>query len=683
MECSGGVPSSPNQSMSSPTSVAGSHPPELAAKYSKLASEYSKLRAQLGVLKRAVLDEQAKNVELEDTLKDRDQAIRKSEAEMDSLTFRNQQLARRVEVLQEDGEVKVSKAKNHLNDADRVAASESLNSVMSEELQLKIAENAKLHAALDGVDKRYEDRISALQSKVNELESLASKKAQAERAEDTRLKDLVQGLKVNNSDLTNQIQSLEKDLSDKNDKITVLQVQLESASEDSQKHSIPSTPKVALAPPLTSTDAHIQTVELLSQLGENVQDIVAGLSDLHTYWEHRLKDIYRHKPWTDTATRLSQLLLQNVKHLKPIEQSYQDVLSDLLSSKISSSSSVFERFVEFSLSFSSYVKYAVDDVEPLLISSIQQDSKHDKNSQLQSEIRAFNRVLERLRSHLDCLTEKEEDRLDSVENITVALSQLHQQGQEFLIVYRTIAADEEELPTVPTQLKNTNQCIVAALSNLVSSLNALSRNLSDNLPRIGGLISAVYEPPAKEDDEDKEEMKSTTRSDVSAEEDVLKETITNLQQEIGTLNDRLKKAEQKKEHWKLEYQLVQMKYDKCKGDDATGSDFSEDKSVYEERIDQLVAEKLAADSKASHFYLECSGLLKQVKLKEKERLKAQEKLQIAEEQIDSLKGDVDSTASNYESQLKIMTEHVANMNDKLADKTERIEKLQFELNTKK
>ena len=44
----------------------------------------------------------------------------------------------------------------HLHrDTERVSASESLNSVMGEELQLKIAENARLHAALDGVDQRY------------------------------------------------------------------------------------------------------------------------------------------------------------------------------------------------------------------------------------------------------------------------------------------------------------------------------------------------------------------------------------------------------------------------------------------------------------------------------------------------------------------------------------------------
>ena len=37
-------------------------------------------------------------------------------------------------------------------------------------------------------------------------------------------------------------------------------------------------------PPHTNTEARIQTVELLSQFG--VQEIIAALSDLDTYWEH-------------------------------------------------------------------------------------------------------------------------------------------------------------------------------------------------------------------------------------------------------------------------------------------------------------------------------------------------------------------------------------------------------------
>ena len=44
----------------------------------------------------------------------------------------------------------------------------------------------------------------------------------------------------------------------------------------------------------------------------------------------------------------------------------------------------------------------------------------------------------------------------------------------------------------------------------------------------------------------------------------LNEKVENLRDQINGLNERLKKAEQAKEHWKLEYQLVQMKYDKQK-----------------------------------------------------------------------------------------------------------------------
>lgn len=60
------------------------------------------MRAQVAVLKKAVLDEQTKNSDLRDLLKEREQSLRKAEQEMDSLSFRNQQLTKRVTVLQDE-----------------------------------------------------------------------------------------------------------------------------------------------------------------------------------------------------------------------------------------------------------------------------------------------------------------------------------------------------------------------------------------------------------------------------------------------------------------------------------------------------------------------------------------------------------------------------------------------------
>lgn len=54
------------------------------------------------VLKKGVLDEQAKSNEFRDVLKEKEKSLRKGELEIDSLTFRNQQLTRRVSVLQDE-----------------------------------------------------------------------------------------------------------------------------------------------------------------------------------------------------------------------------------------------------------------------------------------------------------------------------------------------------------------------------------------------------------------------------------------------------------------------------------------------------------------------------------------------------------------------------------------------------
>ena len=53
------------------------------------------------MLKKAVLDEQSLNNELRDQLKEKEVELRKSEQELDSLTFRNQKLIKRVTVLQD------------------------------------------------------------------------------------------------------------------------------------------------------------------------------------------------------------------------------------------------------------------------------------------------------------------------------------------------------------------------------------------------------------------------------------------------------------------------------------------------------------------------------------------------------------------------------------------------------
>ncbi|CAO4378056.1 unnamed protein product [Caenorhabditis nigoni] len=69
-------------------------------RYQRLAAEYTKLRAQAKVLREGVLEERGRVDKLTEDLKSKEAVIRRLQAENESLTFRNDQLVRRVETFQ-------------------------------------------------------------------------------------------------------------------------------------------------------------------------------------------------------------------------------------------------------------------------------------------------------------------------------------------------------------------------------------------------------------------------------------------------------------------------------------------------------------------------------------------------------------------------------------------------------
>ena len=131
------------------------------------------------------------------------------------------------------------------------------------------------------------------------------------------------------------------------------------------------------------------------------------------------------------------------------------------------------------------------------------------------------------------------------------------------------------------------------------------------------------------------------------------------------------------------------------------------KKPFAQRIEELVSEKMMADSKATGFYLECVSLKKRIKSAENKKIKLEQAriilrvintdinicflsiplisqdLASAFEQTRILREESTAVTSNYESQLSMMSEHVAVMNEKISAKSEEIETLKFELANKK
>ncbi|XP_050445342.1 chromosome partition protein Smc [Cataglyphis hispanica] len=146
---------------------------QLQTKYQKIAAEYSKIRAQANVLKKAVIEEQARNTDIRNHLKEREVELRRADQEIDSLTFRNQQLTKRITVLQEEldkAQNKSKKSKSKVPENNSHISPTPPNNILDEEFQKKIVENAQLLSQISDKDSEIEslyERIQQLEYKVD------------------------------------------------------------------------------------------------------------------------------------------------------------------------------------------------------------------------------------------------------------------------------------------------------------------------------------------------------------------------------------------------------------------------------------------------------------------------------------------------------------------------------------
>jgi len=218
------------------------------------------------------------------------------------------------------------------------------------------------------------------------------------------------------------------------------------------------------------------------------------------------------------------------------------------------------------------------------------------------------------------------------------------------------------------------------------------------------------------------------------------ESRESLAHQVVTFQDKLTKLEQDKEHWMLEAQLLQMKYEKevqklhemdkaYKMMQARLSGTIEDnmentdtlkhaqpngaistivessmlgqlvtvplnekvgdareeliKSHFTHRIADLMMQLQHTDSKALNFSAECRALHKRLSQAQREMNRNREELTSANQTIAQLKDDLQTTTRSYEGQLSMMSEHLAGMNEKLTVQKDEIDVLKYQLQNAK
>ncbi|XP_037575008.1 protein phosphatase 1 regulatory subunit 21-like isoform X1 [Dermacentor silvarum] len=722
----------------------------LPAKYQKLAYEYSKLRAQAQVLKKAVADEQAKNAELKDCLKDKDQGMRKLLQEVESLNFCNQQLTKRVSFLQEELEEDRSR-KNKKKHHAAATASPMHQGIIDAELQSRIEENEKLHLQVSAAELEHKQTVEKLEMELDKVrQALATHEDQLSDAVGRR-EEQISRLTQERAKLELKLKSCEKELKEvsmKNElsesklaEVTeILGSRLEEArtivEQNVHFRDVGDGRASGLDVPVTRHSHENGVRALLWQLAELVPEVSQALSTLHTYAEQRVRLLLA-GAICGLDPQLAQAPLQvfaqhlhgNVAYLQPIEEAYQAYFDAICQQELY----IFDGgpvISPMSAALSRYVSY-LNKLLPYVALSLKAGASSPTSDMKCHELRAklghvVNRVVvkfDKMSRYLLLLSAKGCEPGSKMCHCTGYLAVVGKLvgitkclWEDFEDVKRQLSSLmllEHELPTVSSEARTTDDCLVSSLASVANSCKKLSRALEGKvllskeayqcrgLIRTKPLCTSHLGPHAallrQRGTAYLRTCQLYTRSPDCVPYSIAIENSGALQshvenkesfaQQLESLKNKVRKLEEEKEHWMLEWQLLQVKYErqakdmlpvsgqllnKGEGDGHDGQVIAEH---FKARIKEMIRQNQLADSKAVYYYSECKALQKRLHLAEQHKVELENQLQDTQLTLQQLRDEMRSTARSYEDQLSTMSEHLASMNEKLTQQKDEIDAL--------
>ncbi|XP_023778731.1 protein phosphatase 1 regulatory subunit 21 [Cyanistes caeruleus] len=591
---------------------------ELQGKYQKLAQEYSKLRAQNQVLKKGVVDEQANSASLKEQLKMKDQSLRKLQQEMDSLTFRNQQLAKRVELLQDELALSEARGKKNKKSVESSShLSQEQKSVFNEDLQKKIEENERLHILFFEADEQHKRLEAELRSRLEVLEMDAAEHQAVVDSLTKKYTETIEKLQNDKAKLEIKSQTLEREAKDCRlrteecqQQLKNLQAALGSRLEESLciiNEKVPfndtrSTRYNALNVPLHNRRNQLKLRDLAGQAMAFVQELVTALLNFHTYTEQKVQ-IFPVDSATDTISPLnqkfSQYLHENASYVRPLEEGMLHLFESITEDTVTGLETTvkLKAFSEHLASYLGFLRkilpYQLKSLEEECESSLCTAALRARNMELHRDMKRLTAVFEKLHTYISLLalpsTRPEgilRTNYDFVfTNIAASLHGFHDILKDISKHYSQKAALEQEVPTATQKLITTNDCILSSVAALTNGAGKMASFFSNNLDHFTTSLSygpkggaefisplsaecmlqykkkaAAYMKSLKKPCADSvpyEEALSNRRVLLSSTE-----SREGLAQQVQQSLEKIAKLEQEKEHWMLEAQLAKIKLEK-------------------------------------------------------------------------------------------------------------------------
>ncbi|XP_051936091.1 protein phosphatase 1 regulatory subunit 21 isoform X1 [Hippocampus zosterae] len=590
---------------------------DLQTKYSRLAQEYSKLRAQNQVLKKAVVDEQANSASLKEQLKQRDQSLRKQEQEMDSLSFRNQQLAKRVELLQEELAASEAKGKRGKNKGDSPSHhGVRTQSVFDEDLQKKIEENERLHIQFYEADEQHKRQEAEMKTRLEELERESQHHQTVVDGLTTKYTETIERLQSDKARLEVKTQTLERERKDCRLRTEECQQQLRRCQSELNRQLKQSSSVIQEKVPFNDTKfsdynslnvpAHnrrhqLKARDVAGQALSFIQDLVAGLLNFHSYTEQRVH-IYPLDSSIESISPLnqkfSQYLHENAVYVRPLEDSFLQLHQSITEDTVTVLETV-DKLKNFSDIFSTYTRF-LQKLLPYQLKSLEEECQTPlctaaltvKNRELQNDVKRVTLVFDKLQNYINLLTfpSVRQDGMPQSSTSAVftqlaaCLHSLHDVVKEMSKHYNQKASLEQELPTTTQKLFTTTECLLGSLGSLTNSTSKLATFFSNNLDFF---TSSGYSPRGNTGafNPVQAEIMLSNKKKAAAYISALKkprpqsvpyrEALSNrriltsstesregLTQQVQQGQEKIARLEQEKEHWLLEAQLGKVRLEK-------------------------------------------------------------------------------------------------------------------------
>ncbi|KAM6085384.1 protein phosphatase 1 regulatory subunit 21 isoform 4-T4 [Theristicus caerulescens] len=548
----------------------------------------------------------------------KDQSLRKLQQEMDSLTFRNQQLAKRVELLQDELALSEARGKKNKKSAESSSQlSQEQKSVFNEDLQKKIEENERLHILFFEADEQHKRLEAELRTRLEVLETDAAQHQAVVDSLTRKYTDTIEKLQNDKAKLEIKSQTLEREAKDCRlrteecqQQLKNLQAALGTRLEESLciiNEKVPfndtrSNRYNALNVPIHNRRHQLKLRDLAGQALAFVQELVTALLNFHTYTEQKVQ-IFPIDSATDTISPLnqkfSQYLHENASYVRPLEEGMLHLFESITEDTVTvlETAVKLKVFSEHLASYLSFLRkilpYQLKSLEEECESSLCTAALRARNMELHRDMKRLTAVFEKLHTYISLLalpSIKPEGLLRTnynlvFTNIATSLHGFHDILKDISKHYSQKATLEQDVPTATQKLITTNDCILSSVVALTNGVGKIASFFSNNLDHFTTSLS--YGPKGgtefisplsaecmlqykKKAVAYMKSLKKPCADSVPYEEALANrrvllsstESREGLAQQVQQSLEKIAKLEQEKEHWMLEAQLAKIKLEK-------------------------------------------------------------------------------------------------------------------------